>query len=166
MAKPINDIVRDITRKHSDITEIRVIPAARISLADWVGLKCMYGCTKYAKSWSCPPAAPSKDEAGRILKEYRTVLFVSLRPGNHDDTVLDIERMLFKEGYYRAFGFFTSPCSFCKSCAYPKECRHPEKKRPTSEALGIDIIRTARNIGIKLEMTEKPPFVNTIVLID
>jgi len=164
--KPVKDIIDDITKKHSDVTEIRLIPTPRITLANWVSLKCKYGCTMYGKSWSCPPETPDFDKATKILREYRTALFISLRPGDLDETILDIERMFFKAGYYRAFGFFTSPCSHCKSCFYPKECKHPEKKRPTSESIGVDIFRTAKNIGVNLNITEKPSMVNTIVLIE
>ena len=162
----INDIISEIAKKHSDVTEVRILPVPRISVANWVRLKCQYGCTMHGKSWSCPPAAPSIEDAEKIIKEYRTALFLSLRPEALNETILDVERMFFKAGYYKAFGLFASPCSHCKSCSYPKDCKHPEKKRPTSEALGIDLFRTAKNIGIRLIIAEKPPVINTIVLVE
>ncbi len=168
--KPLKQLITEISSP--EIQEIRQIPTSRITIANWVRLKCLYGCTLYRTSWSCPPAAPSIDEARKILREYRTALFITFRPditaAKLNASVLEIERKLFLEGYPKAFAFFPTPCSFCRKCAYPKECRHPEKKRPTNEALGIDIFRTASNIGIRMDiLKEKKPFpMSTLILLD
>ncbi len=169
--KPLKELIPEISRR-PDIQEIRAIPASRISIANWVRLKCQYGCTLYGGSWSCPPAAPSLEETRKIMREYRTALFVKFMPNRAasglNETLLEIERKLFLSGYCKAFAFFPSPCSFCKKCAYPKHCRYPDKKRPTNEAMGIDIFRTAANIGIKLDiLKEKKPFsMSTLILVD
>ncbi len=171
--KPLKELIPGIS-KQPGIQEIRQIPASRISAANWVRLKCQFGCTLYGRSWSCPPATPSIDETRKILREYRTALFVMFKPkspgkpGSMNQTLLEIEKKLFLEGYCKAFALFPSPCSLCRKCAYPKQCTHPEKKRPTNEAVGIDIFRTATNIGIKLDvLKEKKPFsMSTLILVD
>jgi predicted metal-binding protein len=166
--KPLKELIPEISGPA--IKGIRPIPASRISVADWVRLKCMYGCTLYGRSWSCPPASPSLEEARKILREYRTALFVTFKPGKDagkmNEILLEMERKLFLEGYCKAFAFFPSPCSLCKKCAYPKDCKHPGKKRPTPEAMGIDVFRTAANAGIRMDvLKEKKPFsMSTLVL--
>ena len=42
-----------------------------IVVAQWVRMKCMFGCSEYGKNASCPPNVPSVSECQQILKEYR-----------------------------------------------------------------------------------------------
>ena len=133
------------------------IPAKKIVTGNWVRMKCRYGCSFYGKSCSCPPEVPEVDECRKVLSEYKTAML--LRFGTHDRkklerTILDIERRLFLSGYYKAFGFFVSPCTACKKCN-PRECRHPEKSRPTAESFGIDLIRTSRNAGFEKDILKE-----------
>lgn len=168
--KPLKDIVREL--KHKNIDDVRIIPASRIALANWVPVKCRYGCSLYGKSWSCPPSTPPFEEAERMIRGYRTALFIRFRPGSRgkapQDTVLNIERTLFLSGYHKAFAFFPEPCSECKKCAYPKNCKHPDRRRPTTESFGVDFFTTAKNIGVRMEvLQEKKSYIlNTLVLVE
>jgi predicted metal-binding protein len=58
-----------------------------------------------------------------------------------------MERMLFLEGYYKAFSLVGECCALCKTCAYPKECRFPQEKRPSVESFSIDVIGTLKKLG-------------------
>lgn len=135
-----------------------------IVIANWVGLKCRYGCSQFNSNWSCPPATPSIAEARELLKEYSTALLLVgsqtcsefYRDTNRKRTdqvrywkgTVSLERFLFLEGYDKAFGLVSGACSLCKECAYPEKCLFPMEKRPTVESLSIDLIGTLKNIGI------------------
>ena len=135
-----------------------------IVLANWVCLKCRYGCSQYNSNWSCPPATPTISEVRELIKEYSTALLLVgsqtcsefYRDTNRKRTdqvrywkgTVSLERQLFLEGYDKAFGLVSGACSLCKECAYPEKCRFPMEKRPTVESLSIDLIGTLKNIGI------------------
>lgn len=132
--------------------------------ANWVCLKCRYGCSQFNSNWSCPPATPNISEARELLNEYTTALLLVgsqtcsefYRNTNRKRTdqvrywkgTVSLERYLFLEGYDKAFGLVSGACSLCKECAYPENCRFPMEKRPTVESLSIDLIGTLQNIGI------------------
>ncbi len=135
----------------------------QIVVAEWVHLKCRYGCRNYNTNWCCPPATPNPDKVRAILSEYSLGL---LLVGNRScsEFYLDnarkranqvrcwkgtvaIERLLFLEGYYKAFSLVGECCALCKTCAYPQDCRFPQEKRPSVESFSIDVIGTLKNLG-------------------
>lgn len=138
-------------------------PIEDLEVAEWVNLKCRYGCDMYNRSWCCPPATPDAHEVRRLFKEYSVAL---LLVGKHRCTqfyldnarkrakqvrywkgTVALERLLFLEGYYKAFSLVSGACALCKECAYPENCRFPKEKRPTIESFSIDLIGTLRNLG-------------------
>lgn len=140
------------------------IPTDKIVVAEWVNLKCRYGCSQYNRSWCCPPATPRPEKARAIIGEYSTALILigtQTCPEFYRNTeskrinqvrywkgAIVLERMLFLEGYYKAFGLVGECCALCKDCAFPDECRFPQEKRPTVESFSIDVIGTMQGIGI------------------
>ncbi len=140
----------------------------KIDVAQWVNLKCRYGCSQYKANWSCPPATPDINEVRTILSEYSTALmlvgsqnrsdFYKDSNRNRTDQVkywkgtVSLERMLFLEGYDKAISLVSGACSLCKKCAYPRACRFPAEKRPTVESFGIDLIGTLKNLGIEIKV--------------
>ena len=135
----------------------------KISVAEWVHLKCRYGCNQYNTNWCCPPATPAPDKVRAILSEYTTALLL-VGTTNCSDFYLNnerkrisqvrcwkgtisLERMLFLEGYYKAFSLVGECCALCKECAYPDDCRFPQEKRPSVESFSIDVIGTLKNLG-------------------
>ncbi len=60
---------------------------------------------------------------------------------------VSLERMLFLEGYYKAFSLVGENCALCKTCAYPNDCKFPQEKRPSVESFSIDVISTLKNLG-------------------
>jgi predicted metal-binding protein len=61
-----------------------------------------------------------------------------------------IEREMFLDGYFKAFGMGAGPCLFCDKCA--KSCRYAQKARPSMEACGIDVYTTVRNNGYPIRV--------------
>ncbi|MBR9979955.1 MAG: DUF2284 domain-containing protein [Desulfatitalea sp.] len=135
----------------------------KIILAEWVHLKCRYGCSKYNTNWCCPPATPSPEKVRNIIGEYTTALLLVgtkkcsdfYRDNQRKRSVqvrcwrgtVGLERTLFLEGYYKAFSLVGECCALCKECAYPADCRFPQEKRPSVESFSIDVIGTLKNLG-------------------
>jgi predicted metal-binding protein len=142
-----------------------------IVVAQWVNLKCRYGCSQYKANWSCPPATPNLAEARTILSEYSNALllvgsqnrndFYKDSNRNRTDQVkywkgsVSLERMLFLKGYDKAISLVSGACSLCKKCAYPDPCRFPMEKRPTIESFCIDFIGTLKNLDIDIKVAMK-----------
>ncbi len=135
----------------------------KIMIAEWVNLKCCYGCNRYNTNWCCPPATPGIERVRTVLGEYSIALLLvgsQTCPDFYRNNArkranqirywkgtLSLERMLFLEGYYKAFSLVGETCALCKECAYPKACLFPQEKRPCVESFFIDVIGTLQNLG-------------------
>ena len=72
--------------------------------------------------------------------------------------VNQLETLAFKSGYYLAAGFIGGNCCLCRECVGPGRasmCRHPFDARPSMEAMGIDVIKTCRNVGLPLRLSSE-----------
>ena len=47
------------------------IKPADIVTANWVRLKCQFGCKNYGTKLTCPPYSPSPEDTRKVLDEYR-----------------------------------------------------------------------------------------------
>ena len=69
----------------------------------------------------------------------------------------------FLKGFVKAIGFASGTCLLCKKCIIQEDfmkgipidiarryCRHKNKARPSLEAVGIDVFKTAKNVGFTL----------------
>ena len=149
--------------KPCGLEAVTPICTANIIVAEWVHLKCRYGCNQYNTNWCCPPATPDPDKVRAILAEYSTALLLVGTTNCSDfymnngrkrisqvrcwKGTISLERMLFLEGYYKAFSLVGECCALCKECAYPEDCRFPQEKRPSVESFSIDVIGTLKNLG-------------------
>ena len=146
------------------IENIQPFSPEEIVVAEWVQLKCRYGCTRYNRSWCCPPATPAPDKVREIVSEYSVALCAPKHPLPAEflsrgwpqagqscvrcwKGTVSIERMLFLEGYHKAFSLVGESCSLCKKCVYPRNCRFPQEKRPSVESFSIDVIGTLHRLG-------------------
>ena len=68
--------------------------------------------------------------------------------------VLEIERIAFLDGYYFASAIRT--CRLCTVCSITqgKPCSSPEKVRPCDQSFGIDVYKTARNLGLPIQVLQ------------
>ena len=138
--------------------DARLIATDTVVTAQWVRLKCQFGCGGYGQCLTCPPHSPTPEKTAQVLREYRVALLVHSE-GEVEVTplVVALERRAFIEGYHKAFAMGAGPCELCKSCLPDKrECRHPEKARPAMEACGIDVFQTARNNGFPIDTVKNP----------
>ncbi len=135
----------------------KLLHPKKVVTADWVRLKCQYGCGGYGSSLTCPPHSPTPAQTRRVLDGYRRALLI------HGDerveiskVVIPLEREAFLAGFYKAFAFSCGPCDRCATCAFDKGCRHADEARPSMEASGIDVYATARGAGLPIEVVTGP----------
>ena len=158
--------IEEITRK-LEFTDFKWVDPKDIIVAHWVRMKCEFGCDDYGKA-RCPPNVPSVAECRGFFQEYTTALIIRFHfdaeKGNYPkvlsrklyDTLLELERVVFLNGFHKAFVFNQSCCSICKECAQKKaDCKHPEKQRPSPEAFGVDVYGTVRNLGYEINVVTK-----------
>jgi predicted metal-binding protein len=140
-----------------------VIPARAVVTAEWVRLKCQFGCGGWNKRLCCPPYTPTPATTRKMLTEYRNALIYAYRP--NDDRrgrqrmarlLAAIERQAFLDGRYKAFGLGAGPCRFCPTCDTSALCKFPYLARPSMESAGIDVYATCRNAGIELKVVTCP----------
>lgn len=65
-------------------------------------------------------------------------------------------------GYRFATGFKAGACTLCPECVVEnskKHCRHPYQARPSMEAVGIDVLKTAEIAGLPVDF---PPNGNAV----
>jgi predicted metal-binding protein len=166
-------LIREIREKGKEYGLEDIIPFSTkgIVLAEWVHLKCRYGCNRYDTNWCCPPATPVLAEVQKIIDEYKEALLLvgtqrcpefycnermkRTKQVRYWKGVVSLERLLFLKGYYKAFSLVGVTCALCKNCAYPEKCLFPQEKRPTVESFSIDVIGTLNHIGIPSQVVHK-----------
>lgn len=119
-------------------------------------------CTRYNTYWACPPFSFNVDE---YLSQYTTAFLIGtkltpLHPEKITDDIsfgkemMETERirtdalLLDMEKSHKGRAFFPGSCLLCLSCtrAKGKPCVHPERVRPSLEACGFDIGKTASEL--------------------
>jgi predicted metal-binding protein len=145
--------------------EFHWIEPEDIVVAQWVRMKCVYGCSNYGRNASCPPNVPTVTECREFFCDYSTgVLFhfqkeLADPEDRHRWTakvnrdLLKVERAVFLAGYEKAFLMFMDSCSFCEECPGVRaECIKPELARPSPEAMAVDVFSTVRKVGYPIEV--------------
>jgi len=144
--------------------EARIIPARSVVTAEWVRFKCQYGCDGYGKRLCCPPCTPTPEQTRRMIAGYRSALIYTYPAPSRDRSrahrrmqklVAGLERAMFLDGFYKAFGFCAGPCRLCPTCDPSGRCKLPDLARPAMEACGIDVYATCRNAGIELKVVTR-----------
>lgn len=150
--------------KSMGVSRAKIIDVKNVVVGNWVRMKCQFGCGGYGECLTCPPYSPTPELTKKMLDEYSQGLLMQIEniaPEDEDRVfkkikkiVAGLEREIFLDGYYKAFGMTAGPCSFCRSCDLSKLCKHPYLARPSMEACGIDVYQTARNCGFSLEVVK------------
>lgn len=156
--------LESLFKKHGFL-DFRWIDPKKIVVSLWVRMKCLYGCSEYGRTATCPPHVPSVSECERFFQEYREASifhFVKTVPKPEDrhawtrtvnSKLLELERAVFVSGFERAFLLFMDSCSICDVCPGKKEkCKEPKLSRPSPEALGMDVYSTVRQAGYPIHV--------------
>lgn len=162
----------------SGAREVKIVDADEVVTGSWVRVKCQYGCAAYGKRLTCPPYSPPPEYTQKMLKEYSKGLLSIYRVEPEEEermenvignAVADLEKQIFLDGYYKAYGMGAGPCGLCEACDLVKPCKHPDRARPSMEASGIDVYQTVRNAGFEIEVVrsyENPCTFCSLILIE
>ncbi len=160
----MQDKVEELIEKHG-YSDYKWISPEEIVISQWVRMKCIYGCSEFGRTATCPPNVPSLSECERFFREYKEAVvfhfekevqkpedrFAWTRKVNLK--LLELEKAVFCAGFEKAFLLFTDSCNICKSCqARKEECTEPKLSRPTPEALGVDVYSTVRKVGYPIHV--------------
>lgn len=150
-------------------SDYRWIHPQEIVVAQWVRVKCVFGCGNYGLA-ACPPNTPSVDECDRFFKEYESGLIIRLTKFADKDSyptdwsremtnkLLDIEREIFLSGFQKVFLLNQARCSLCEDCSGNKvDCKDKMKSRPSPESFAVDVYKTVRNAGLDINVIAKTP---------
>lgn len=155
--------------------DIKVIRTQDIVVAEWVRMKCRYGCPNYGVRLDCPPNTPDPDLMRRLLGEYHRALILKLArlpryQAELSGIVHKVERELYLNHFYRALAFGAGACGLCpEECVRePGRCPHPHNIRPAAEGAGVDWFQTLKNNGWEVrvvqEKGELPPSYSLILV--
>jgi predicted metal-binding protein len=137
-------------------SEARVISTEQIVFDSRSFLKCRFGCNRWGRYWTCPPHLNLSPEMFReAFGKYTSALVIkSAEPNVGQKVTVEIEKeAMMVSGCTYAFAMVL--CVACEDCAYPEPCRYPHLARPSMDAYGIDIGRTAESMGFKVEFDPK-----------
>ncbi len=140
------------------VTHGAIVETSKVFTAPWVRMKCQFGCFNFGKSRCCPPHTPTPEEMRKILDSYTfgILLHRHLFKGykivdDFNEIVINLERTLFLDGYYMAWAIGSGPCTRCKECNIEGPCNYADKARPSMEACGIDVFKTAHEHGMPIK---------------
>lgn len=134
--------------------EAKIIDASTIKTAAWTRLRCQYGCTHYGTNLCCPPYTPTAEETQKAINDYSYALLARFQSIDEVKQVIPvIEREIFIDGKYKAFGFIAGRCRLCPECNL-ETCVHARKARPSLEAAGIDVYETAWKNDYTIEVVK------------
>ena len=150
--------------KKSGAVWAKIIDPKNVVTAEWVRFKCQYGCNRYGTCLTCPPYSPTPAETKEMLKHYSKALIMvydiaeekkekEKRKKLRKD-LAKLEREIFLDGYYKAFGMACGPCNLCEECNLSYPCKFEDIARPSMEACGIDVYSTLANVGYKLKVVK------------
>jgi predicted metal-binding protein len=140
----------------------KVIDPRSIATAEWVRMKCQFGCPEFGKRLTCPPHSPTPDRTRKIIDSYEKAILLHFQYQRARDkerakgvslneTVVRLEGEMFLDGYYKAWGMGGGFCRLCEECDTTGLCKHGDKARPSMEACGINVYKTARDNGFRIE---------------
>jgi predicted metal-binding protein len=119
-------------------------------------LKCRWGCEDiFQQNMKCDTRNTTFKERVEMINSYHTILLLHSHEARElSQAVLEVERVAFLDGYYFAFAIRT--CNLCQDCGIKRggSCPTPEKIRPCDSIFGIDVYRTARNLGLPCEVLQ------------
>jgi predicted metal-binding protein len=148
-------------------TDFKWIDPKDIVVAEWVRMKCRFGCSGFGRNASCPPNVPDVDECRRFFDSYSTGIVYHFTKGfphpklRHawstgiTREMLKLEREVFLAGCYKVFLLPMDSCGLCARCPGVRElCKLPALARPSPEAMAVDVYATARQYGYPIEVLE------------
>ncbi len=130
-----------------------------------VKMNCFY-CGKYGNNWRCPPNLPDINYQ-KMIGEYDYGMFVILKyeiknsseyqiiRNNSSVTLhkllLSLEKWMWNHNNSNAISFGAGSCKLCKSGCGKLKCNNPYMSRSPLEAIGVNVIKSAKRYGIDIK---------------
>jgi predicted metal-binding protein len=146
-------------------TDWKWLDPKEIVVAQWVRMKCMFGCRHYGHNATCPPNTLSVLDCRQFFDEYRSaVVFHFQKAFDHPDDrhawtreiskeLSKLERDVFLLGFQKAFLLFMDTCGLCEECTGKRgDCKQPKMARPTPEGMAMDVYSTVRKVGFPIQV--------------
>ena len=143
--------------------DFKWIAPEQIVVAQWVRMKCMFGCPNYGRKGACPPQTLSVSDCERFFSEYSGAVVFHLRLQNDNAeerirwyrktalNLLELERKVFLAGFEKAYMLLFGGCYICEECTGERSlCKLPEKARPAPEGLAVDVFSTVKKLGFPI----------------
>ena len=140
------------------IDEAKVIGPSSVATAEWVRMKRRFGCANFGKGLCCPPYTPTPDITRKVIDSYQKAILLHKRfykeqiTTGFNEKIVRLEKEIFLDGYYKAWSMGTGSCRICKECDPTGFCKYGLQARPSMEACGIDVYKTARNNGFPINV--------------
>jgi predicted metal-binding protein len=141
-----------------------VIDPHSVAIAEWVRLKCQFGCPGFGRSHCCPPNTPTPEVTQKVVDSYQKAILLHRciphgtprreETKQFNQVVMRLEIDIFLEGYYKAWSMTSGPCRLCKECDLSNPCKHGYQARPSMEACGVDVYKTARENGFPIQVVK------------
>jgi predicted metal-binding protein len=161
-----------------DFAVYKWIDPKEIVVAQWVRVKCTFGCSDYGLG-TCPPNTPSVSECDKFFKEYKSGLIIRLSKFADKNSypsdwskgmtkkLLELERDIFLSGHQKAFLLNQTCCSLCKECSGSRlDCKDKKNSRPSPESFAVDVYQTVRNVGLEINVVaDNPAEMNRIAIL-
>jgi len=142
------------------VDRAELIDPRSVTTAEWVRMKCQFGCPGFGMSHCCPPHTPTPEVTRKVIDSYQKAILLHRRltkgerSKNFTETIVRLEIKIFLDGYYKAWSMGSGPCRLCKECDLSASCRHGYEARPSMEACGIDVFKTARDNGFPIAVVK------------
>ena len=150
--------------KEFGFEDIGIIDTEKLRFLPEVREMCASGrCHMYGKSWVCPPACGSIEEAAEKAGRFRQGILVQTVGQLEDE--FDGEGMMKAEKLQKrrfrklarwmrnqeeCLPLSVGCCTVCESCTYPKAaCRYPLAAMPSMEAYGLLVSEVCEQAGRK-----------------
>jgi predicted metal-binding protein len=136
----------------------KMVDPRSVATAEWVRMKCQFGCHRFGTGLCCPPHTPTPDLTRKVVDSYQRSILIyrklakDEKTKNFNEIIVRLEMKIFLDGYYKAWSMGSGPCRLCKVCDSNAPCKHAQEARPSMEACGIDVFKTARDNGFPIEV--------------
>lgn len=130
-----------------------------------VKMNCFY-CGRYNNNWRCPPNLPKIDYK-KMMGEFKYGMFVMLSYDIKDEAeyaavrndsnvalhrlLLDLEKYMWNCNCATALSFIGGSCRLCKGGCGKEKCNNPYQSRSPLEAVGVNIVKSAKKYGIDIK---------------
>jgi predicted metal-binding protein len=145
--------------------DFRWLDPREVVVAEWVRMKCLFGCPDYGKNAACPPNTPPVDACARFIREYRrAVVFHFAKTVDKPEDrhawsrklnleMVRLEQELFKAGFVKVFLMPFDSCNYCLDCPGVRTaCKELKLARPSPDAMAIDVFTTVRKLGYPIDV--------------